>query len=117
MSQLQLDSSWPKVRNAQVVSKKTPEELELEKAISLLSEMIASPSSARHIKVHLARVKDILDPLLETVGDYHHMQARIEELEAEVDDRDEKIATLEDPEPPERPCNYCDGTGDAEHDS
>lgn len=73
----------------------TPEELALREAVMILEDVAVSPSPliTRHA---IDRVKDLVNPVLDVVSDYAHMRARIEELTSELDDRDSRIAELEE---------------------
>lgn len=51
------------------------------------------PPSVRNV---VTRAQETLDEVLEVMKDYFHMQARIDELETELDDRDARLTELEE---------------------
>lgn len=92
---------WPTQRNREV-AKSTPEERLLSEALDILCDILMDPDSSRPIslppitRVALERVRSLIEPVFEVVSDYSHMRIRIEELEAEVEDRDMRLEELEE---------------------
>ena len=79
------DKGWPVLKAVDVLPKRTPEEKKLEEALRLLASV-----------PHTDDVKLLIEQVLTVVGDYSHMHARVEELEDEIETRDERITELEE---------------------
>jgi peptidoglycan hydrolase CwlO-like protein len=101
------DNGWPVTTTREVTAPPTPEELSLDEALLLLGDLttiaqlllaqqLGNQQDELTLERGLARLTAIVEDVRDVVSDYHHLHARVSELEDELDDRDEKIAALEE---------------------
>lgn len=88
------EDGWPTKHLHEVVGRYTPEERLLSEALDILSDVLDAPLPAITLTA-LERVKGLVEPVFNVVSDYHHAQARLTEVESEVESQKERIELLE----------------------